>query len=141
MILIESDLNRNSTMSYAEWDAGRNGDLWKDRYRNDIRNVASIAHNWDEFVTILRQAGYQIDDSRKYVTYHFLKPDPDDKRSYRLVRDKTLGLDFTREALAREYDWNSPDQTYTPCTEKSREKAAGSFDQPLFSDRAQEIRP
>ncbi|MCR4692030.1 MAG: relaxase/mobilization nuclease domain-containing protein [Lachnospiraceae bacterium] len=112
-ILIESDLNRNSTMSYAEWDAGRNGDLWKDRYRNDIRNVASIAHNWNEFVTIMRQAGYQIDDSRKYVTYRFLKPDPDDTRDYRLIRDKTLGLDFTREALTREYDWNSPDQTHT----------------------------
>ncbi len=106
-ILLDSDLNHNSTISYTEWEARRSGDLWKDRYRNDIRNIARISHNWDEFVTIMRQAGYQVNDERKYVTYRFLKPDPNDTRDFRKVRDKTLGIEFMRDALAREYSWNS----------------------------------
>lgn len=100
-ILLETS-QEQSRRSYYEWMMQRNGDSWKDALKNDIKEAASIAASWDEYLDIMVGNGYEIKDRDAFVTYIVEGAiQKNGKFENRRVRDKTLGLEFTKEVIER----------------------------------------
>ena len=87
--------------SYKEWSEEKSESSWKARVKKDINAAIRQALNYEHFLRILREQGYQIKGEKlqaaspKYIS--FLPPGKD-----RWVRGRasTLGEDFTRERIA-----------------------------------------
>lgn len=93
--VIDTKRSERSARPYAQWLAEQNGKpTWKTPIRQDIDRAVSLALTWKQFLRILEEWGYTINRNRKYIT---LKPPGDD----RTVRFKTLGWQYTPEALQR----------------------------------------
>ena len=98
--------------SYKEWKEEKIGNSWKSQVRKDINSAIKNAIDYDNFIRLLREQGYQIkgenieSPSPKYIS--FLPPGMD-----RWIRGRatTLGEDFTRERI------------YERINEKSQNKA------------------
>lgn len=92
---------QNKAKSYKEWMEDKRDNSWKSQVKKDINDAIRQAFDYDHFLRILRDQGYQLkgDDlnsaSPKYIS--FLPPGKD-----RWVRGRasTLGEDFTRERIA-----------------------------------------
>ena len=95
--------------SYKEWSEEKNESSWKAQVKKDIDAAIRQALDYEHFLRILRDQGYQIKGenlqaaSPKYIP--FLPPGKD-----RWVRGRasTLGEDFTRERIAERIQEKSP---------------------------------
>lgn len=105
-ILIDNDKSHDG-MSWYEWNATRNSDSWKQHIRDDIDIAKRQTHSWDEFISYMESAGYSIRQG-KYVTY--IMPGDPDKR----CRDKTLGPDYTKEAILQGFESISQSSSTKP---------------------------
>ena len=93
-------VDRHVSKSYKEWSEEKKDNSWKSQVRKDIHAAIRQAFDYEDFLRILREQGYQIrgEDlnatSPKYIS--FLPPGKD-----RWVRGRasTLGEDFTRERI------------------------------------------
>ena len=93
-------VDRHVSKSYKEWSEEKKDNSWKSQVRKDINAAIRQAFDYENFLRILREQGYQIrgEDlnaaSPKYIS--FLPPGKD-----RWVRGRasTLGEDFTRERI------------------------------------------
>lgn len=79
---------------YAEWASGRRGASWKDRLRRTIDRVLPTVSSYEEFLATMRQEGYEIQTTRKVLSFRLA-----DEGQERFTRAKTLGADYTEEAL------------------------------------------
>ena len=92
--------DRHVSKSYKEWSEEKKNNSWKSQVRKDINAAIRQAFDYENFLRILKEYGYQIrgEDLRavspKYIS--FLPPGKD-----RWVRGRagTLGEDFTRERI------------------------------------------
>ena len=78
--------------SYAEWDAHRKGTSWKAKLKAAIDAAIPQAKDFDDFLRLLQEQGYEVKRG-KYISARA----PNQERFTRL---KTLGVDYTEEALA-----------------------------------------
>ena len=78
--------------SYAEWDAHRKGTSWKAKLKIAIDAAIPQAKDFDDFLRLLQEQSYEVKRG-KYVSFRA----PGQERFTRL---KTLGMDYTEEALA-----------------------------------------
>ena len=79
--------------SYAEWDAQRKGKSWKANLKIAIDAAIPQAKDFDDFLRFMQTQGYEIKPG-KFVS--FRAPGQD-----RFTRCKTLGEDYTEEAITR----------------------------------------
>jgi len=79
--------------SYAEWDAQRKGKSWKAKLKIAIDAAIPQAKDFDDFLRLMQAQGYEIKPG-KFVS--FRAPGQD-----RFTRCKTLGEDYTEEAITR----------------------------------------
>ena len=79
--------------SYAEWDAQRKGKSWKAKLKIAIDAAIPQAKDFDDFLRFMQTQGYEIKPG-KFVS--FRAPGQD-----RFTRCKTLGEDYTEEAITR----------------------------------------
>lgn len=79
---------------YAEWASGRRGASWKDRLRRTIDRVLPTVSSYEEFLAAMRQEGYEIQTTRKVLSFRLAGEGQE-----RFTRAKTLGADYTEEAL------------------------------------------
>lgn len=79
---------------YAEWASGRRGISWKDRLRRTIDRVLPTVSSYEEFLAAMRREGYEIQTTRKVLSFRL----PGEGQE-RFTRAKTLGADYTEEAL------------------------------------------
>lgn len=77
--------------SYKEWDADRKGQSWKAKLREAIDTALPACKTYDDFLAAMRSAGYEVKEG-KYLS--FRAPEQE-----RFTRSKTLGRDYTVEAL------------------------------------------
>ena len=77
---------------YAEWSAEKAGKSWKARLRQTIDKVLPKVSTFDEFLEAMRQEGYEVIQSKKILKFRA-------QGQERFTRSKTLGADYTLEAL------------------------------------------
>lgn len=77
--------------SYKEWDAEKQGQSWKAKLREAIDAALPGCKTLDDLLAAMRSAGYEIKQG-KYLS--FRAPEQE-----RFTRSKTLGRDYTVEAL------------------------------------------
>ena len=79
---------------YAEWANARRGTSWKDKLRRTIDRVLPTVSSYEEFLAAMRQEGYEIQTTRKALSFRLAS-----KGQERFTRAKTLGADYTPEAI------------------------------------------
>jgi len=79
--------------SYKEWQEEKRGFSWKEFIKNDIDDFIEECKNFEEFKERMIRAGYEIKEG-KHISFR-----PKDKE--RFVRGKTLGKDYTEEAIKK----------------------------------------
>lgn len=79
--------------SYAEWDAQRKGKSWKAKLKISIDAAISQAKDFDDFLRLMQAQGYEIKQG-KFISFRA-------PRQERFTRCKTLGEDYTEEAITR----------------------------------------
>lgn len=81
---------------YAEWRAEKEGKpTWRSIIASDVNNAIAKAQTWKQFLRNLGDEGYEIKaEGRKYVAVR-----PVNKE--RFVRLKTLGYEYTEEAIKK----------------------------------------
>ena len=79
--------------SYAEWDAQRKGESWKAKLKTAIDAAIPQARDFDSFLRLMEAQGYEMKRG-KFIS--FRSPGQE-----RFTRCKTLGVDYTEEAITR----------------------------------------
>ncbi len=77
--------------SYKEWDARRKGQSWKGRLQETIDRVLPDNRDFEDFLAHMRTEGYEV-KLDKNLSFRALGQE-------RFTRSKTLGADYTLEAL------------------------------------------
>ena len=79
--------------SYAEWDAQRKGKSWKAKLKTAIDAAIPQARDFDSFLRLMEAQGYEMKRG-KFIS--FRSPGQE-----RFTRCKSLGVDYTEEAITR----------------------------------------
>lgn len=77
---------------YAEWDAEKKGKSWKALLRENIDAALPGAASFEDFLAAMRAAGYEVETGGKFLKFRAAD-------QARFTRAKTLGADYTEEAL------------------------------------------
>lgn len=77
--------------SLYEWQCYRNGTSYKKRLKDNIDMVIPMVESYGEFLIKMQQLGYEI-KTGKYDSFRMNEQE-------RFTRSKTLGADYTREAI------------------------------------------
>ena len=108
--------------SYKEWKEEKAGNSWKSQVRKDINSAIREVADYDNFIRLLKEQGYQIKgedlhaESPKYIS--FLPPG---KERWVRGRAATLGEDFTREQIYERIKEKSQDRTEKLLNENNTE--------------------
>lgn len=92
--------NRHLAKNYKEWQSNKNGTSWKSKLKSDIDKTIKRSHNYEEFISLMQAAGYEIRDfefnesAHKYISFRA----PGQERFIR-GREKSLGSEYTRERI------------------------------------------
>ena len=78
--------------SYIEYTAAKQGKSWKAQLKNTIDTLIPLSKDFDEFLLLIEQQGYKVKRQNKNVSFC-----TDGRERY--MRSKTLGSDYTIEAL------------------------------------------
>ena len=97
-ILLETSLEHTS-QSYYEWMHISNGTSWKEGLKSDIKTAISMSKSWEDYIDTMKDSGYEIKERDKYVVYTVPGAINNDSRK---VRDKTLGIEYTKESIIKE---------------------------------------
>lgn len=77
---------------YAEWAAEKKGRSWKALLRETIDAALPGAASFEDFLAVMRSAGYEVETGGKFLKFRAADQE-------RFTRAKTLGADYTEEAL------------------------------------------
>ena len=69
----------------------RNGKSWKSRLQFDIDRLIQRAKDWDEFLKLMQENGYEIKYG-KHIAFRY-------KDKPRFTRAKTIGEDYTEDRI------------------------------------------
>ena len=79
---------------YREWSAEKKGQSWKTLLRQTIDRILPTVSTFDEFLEGMRKEGYEVVQSKSSKLLKFRAQGQE-----RFTRSKTLGADYTLEAL------------------------------------------
>ena len=100
--VIDTEKSERVARPYAQWLAEQNGNpTWKTPIQQDMDAAIAASLTWKQFLRALEQRGYAFRFDRKYPT--LLLPG-----NGRTVRFKTLGKQYTPEALQRRILYPKP---------------------------------
>ena len=100
--VIRTEKSERVARPYAQWLAEQNGaPTWKTPIQQDLNAAAAASLTWKQFLRALEQKGYAFRFDRKYPT--LILPG-----SGRTVRFKTLGKQYTPEAIQRRILYPKP---------------------------------
>lgn len=100
--VIHTEKSEQVARPYVQWLAEQNGaPTWKTPIQQDLNAAAAASLTWKQFLRALEQQGYAFRFDRKYPT--LILPG-----NGRTVRFKTLGKQYTPEALQRRILYPKP---------------------------------
>ena len=114
--VIHTEKSEQVARPYVQWLAEQNGaPTWKTPIQQDLNAAAAASLTWKQFLRALEQKGYAFRFDRKYPT--LILPG-----NGRTVRFKTLGKQYTPEALQRRILYPKP-----PCRAGKEHPPANRF--------------
>lgn len=111
-IIINPDLEK--VYSWSESTKIKQGQSWKERVRWDIEAARRGTSNWNEFVSYMKEEGYEIRDGGKHITYTA----PNGNK----IRAERLGRSFMKENL--ELYWALRNRTECDVARAQRDNGA-----------------
>ena len=114
---------RGKAKHYAEWKAEQeNKPTWRGLIREDVDKAVATSMTFTQFITALRNQSYEVKTGVKYMAVR-----PPGKE--RFVRLKTLGDDYTEEAIKQRILQNQNPKRPLPLPEPKRKRCTlkGSF--------------
>lgn len=107
---------RGKSKHYAEWKAEQEGKpTWRGLIREDVDSAIAASMTFTQFIAALRKQGYEVDTRLKY-----LKVRPPGKE--RFVRLKSIGDDYTEEAIKQRILQNRNPKRPQPLPEPKRKR-------------------
>lgn len=86
-----NEIKRRKFVNWYEWNEDKKGSSYKSRLQFDIDRVIQKVINWEHFLKIMEQYGYEI-KSGKYIAFK-------QKNQQRFTRAKTMGDSYTEEKI------------------------------------------
>ena len=86
-----NEIKRRKFVNWYDWNEDRKGKSYKSRLQFDMDRVIQKAINWEHFLKIMEQYGYEIKFG-KYIAFK-------QKNQQRFTRAKTIGDNYTEEKI------------------------------------------
>ena len=86
-----NEIKRRKFVSWYDWNEDKKGKSYKSRLQFDMDRVIQKAINWEHFLKIMEQYGYEIKFG-KYIAFK-------QKNQQRFTRAKTIGDNYTEEKI------------------------------------------
>ena len=83
--------SQNKGMGYKEYTEAKRGTSWKQKLKQTIDRCVITAKDWDEFLRLMQEAGYEI-KSGKYISFRA-------EGQERFTRAKTIGDNYTEDRI------------------------------------------
>lgn len=84
-------IKRRKFVNWYDWNEDKKGKSYKSRLQFDMDRVIQKAINWEHFLKIMEQYGYEIKFG-KYIAFK-------QKNQQRFTRAKTIGTNYTEEKI------------------------------------------
>ena len=86
-----NEIKRRKFVSWHDWNEDKKGKSYKSRLQFDMDRVIQKAINWEHFLKIMEQYGYEIKFG-KHIAFK-------QKNQQRFTRAKTIGTNYTEEKI------------------------------------------
>ena len=86
-----NEIKRRKFVNWYDWNEDKKESSYKSRLQFDIDRVIQKAINWEHFLKIMEQYGYEIKFG-KYISFK-------QKNQQRFTRAKTIGTNYTEEKI------------------------------------------
>lgn len=86
-----NEIKRRKFVNWYDWNEDKKGRSYKSRLQFDMDRVIQKAINWEHFLKIMEQYGYEIKFG-KYIAFK-------QKNQQRFTRTKTIGDNYTEEKI------------------------------------------
>ena len=86
-----NEIKRRKFVNWYDWNEDKKGNSYKSRLQFDMDRVIQKAINWEHFLKIMEQYGYEIKFG-KYIAFK-------QKNQQRFTRAKTIGANYTEERI------------------------------------------
>ncbi|WP_276907140.1 relaxase/mobilization nuclease domain-containing protein [Peptoniphilus duerdenii] len=86
-----NEIKRRKFVNWYDWNEDKKGESYKSRLQFDMDRVIQKAINWEHFLKIMEQYGYEIKFG-KYIAFK-------QKNQQRFTRAKTIGDNYTEEKI------------------------------------------
>lgn len=86
-----NEIKRRKFVNWYDWNEDKKGKSYKSRLQFDMDRVIQKAINWEHFIKIMEQYGYEIKFG-KYIAFK-------QKNQQRFTRAKTIGDNYTEEKI------------------------------------------
>lgn len=86
-----NEIKRKKFVSWHDWNEDKKGKSYKSRLQFDMDRVIQKAINWEHFLKIMEQYGYEIKFG-KHIAFK-------QKNQQRFTRAKTIGTNYTEEKI------------------------------------------
>lgn len=86
-----NEIKRRKFVNWYDWNEDKKGKSYKSRLQFDMDRVIQKAINWEHFLKIMEQYGYEI-KFEKYIAFK-------QKNQQRFTRAKTIGDNYTEEKI------------------------------------------
>ena len=83
--------SQNKGMGYKEYTEAKRGTSWKQKLKQTIDRCVITAKDWDEFLKLMQEAGYEIKIG-KYISFRA-------EGQERFTRAKTIGNNYTEDRI------------------------------------------
>lgn len=87
-------------MDYKEYTEAKKGTSWKQKLKQTIDRCVITAKDWDEFLKLMQEAGYEIKPG-KYISFRATGQE-------RFTRAKTIGDNYTEDRLKERIAGRNP---------------------------------
>ena len=87
-------------MDYKEYTEAKRGTSWKQKLRQTIDRLVITANDWDEFLKLMQEAGYEIKPG-KYISFRA-------EGQEWFTRAKTIGENYSEERLKERISGRNP---------------------------------
>jgi len=86
-----NEIKRRKFVNWYDWNEDKKGKSYKSRLQFDMDRVIQKAINWEHFLKIMEQYGYEIKFG-KYIAFK-------QNNQQRFTRAKTMGVNYTEEKI------------------------------------------
>ncbi|MFK8243251.1 MULTISPECIES: relaxase/mobilization nuclease domain-containing protein [unclassified Facklamia] len=86
-----NEIKQRKFVNWYDWNEDKKGKSYKSRLQFDMDRVIQKAINWERFLKIMEQYGYEIRFG-KYISFK-------QKNQQRFTRAKTIGTNYTEEKI------------------------------------------